>query len=131
MVQAVKLAKANRCHCQWMVLFVTLDIRKTFNSAKWCHMLKTLEKRFRIIVFVADTEGHLKGRAWLFLSQEEQRRIRDISGATQRTILSPDPQDASYDSVLRLEIRYESHLVGTRIIFGTGLHTYSRTISTR
>lgn len=47
-VQVVKLAEVQSHHSRQMVLFVMLDVRNTFNSTRWCQMLKALENAFHM-----------------------------------------------------------------------------------
>ena len=52
LIDGIKLARTGNQHSKSISLLATLNIRNTFNSARWIDMLEALEVRFKTTAYI-------------------------------------------------------------------------------
>ncbi len=91
-------------------LLATLDVRTTFNSARWVDIIDALERSFRIPDYLrAVVRSYLSKRKLLYQTREGSRQIAVTSITAQGSILIPDLWNISYDAILKLDRRILSN----------------------
>lgn len=112
-IGAVSMAET-ACHqARPLVLLVTLDVKNAFNSARWSDMLWSLKHNFSVPEYLLAVIGdYLRDRLLIYQTNAGSREKEITAGAAQGSILGPDLWNASYDSLLRLEMPADVSLVG-------------------
>lgn len=103
--EAVRRGKDyNQFSCQ-IFLLVTLNMRKTFNSATWGNMLQAMEETFFVPGYLMRVvNNYLKDHSLLYQTRKGQLKIMVIAGAEQESILVPDLWNMSNNSLLKAEM---------------------------
>lgn len=101
------------CHAaRPFVTLVTLDVRNAFNSVGWEDILKSLKSTYRIPPYLYRVlDDYLDDRHVTYDTQEGRATRRISAGVAQGSILGPDLWNATYDSLLRLEMPPNASLV--------------------
>ena len=98
---------------QPVCLLVMLDVKNAFNSAKWSDMLDALQLTFRIPTYLLRMiRDYLCDRTLLYDTTSGCRIKEVTAGAAQGSILGPDLWNASYDSILWMDMPKNTFLVG-------------------
>ncbi|XP_046753083.1 uncharacterized protein LOC124416204 [Diprion similis] len=101
------------CHAaRPIVLLATLDVRNTFNSARWVDILESLRGDFGVPPYLLRVvEDYLWNRRLTYGTTEGQVTRQITAGVAQGSILGPDFWNGIYDSLLRLELPLGVRLV--------------------
>lgn len=112
-IKNVELAEAGNHHSRKMVMFVTLDVKNAFNSAKWVDIIDALKNNFNIPGYLMRmVEDYLRDRSLIYNTRDGTRRKEITAGAAQGSILGPELWNVMYDSVLQLEMPDNTSLIG-------------------
>lgn len=112
-IKNVEKAESGNHHSRKMVMFVTLDVKNAFNSAKWVDIIEALQRQFNIPEYLLRMiDDYLHDRSLIYNTANGRRRKEVTSGAAQGSILGPDLWNALYDSLLRIEIPGNTSLLG-------------------
>lgn len=110
---AVRRAEQGNHHSRQLVLLVTLDVRNAFNSARWADMMDAMETTFELPRYLLRMVGdYLRDRSLIYETTDGQRTKTVTAGAAQGSILGPVLWNATYDSLLRMEMPEGTRLVG-------------------
>lgn len=112
-VKKVEMAESGNHYSKKIVMFVTLDVKNAFNSAKWADMIDALKNNFNIPGYLLRMiKEYLSDRSLIYSTESGRRRKEITAGAAQGSILGPDLWNVLYDSLLRIEMLSNTSLSG-------------------
>lgn len=118
----VEMAEAGNHYSRKMIMFVTLDVKNAFNSARWEDLIEAMKTNFNIPSYLLRVlDDYLNGRSIVYSTRPGVTRREITAGIAQGSILGPDLWNLLYDSLLRTDMPDETFLLGFADDLGAGI----------